>query len=120
RAYVSRLLHAQFCVEASGLTEEVLARLNASVGKQIRFQVFVDTNFLFSLLDLHENPSNEAAQELRELLGNLKGNPRIDLVITPDTIEEAKSAIASTKWQMTGLPSGRNFSEAALLAGVSG
>jgi len=120
RAYVSRLLHAQFCVEASGLSEDVLARLNASVGKQIRFHVFVDTNFLFSLLDLHENPSNAAAQELRELLSHLKGNPRIDLVITPDTIEEAKSSIASTKWRLTGLPPGRNFSEAALQGGVSG
>ncbi len=120
RAYISRMLHARFCVEASGLAEDVLEKLNASVGKKIRFQMFVDTNFLFSLLDLHENPSNSAAQELRELIDHLKGNPRIELVITPETIDEAKSAIASTKGQLSGFPSGRNFSEAALQGGFSG
>lgn len=119
-AHISRVLHARFCVEASGLPEDVLAKLNASVGKQIRFQMFVDTNFLFSLLELHENPSNAAAQELRELVEHLKGNPRIELVITPETIEEAKSSIAYTKGQLNGLPSGRNFTQAALQGGFSG
>lgn len=119
-AHISRMLHARFCVDASGLPEDVLAKLNASVGKQIRFQMFVDTNFLFSLLELHENPSNAAAQELRELVRHLNGNPRIDLVITPKTIEEAKSSIAYTKGQLNGLPSGRNFTQAALQGGFSG
>jgi hypothetical protein len=83
RAFISRMLHARFCVEASGLPEEVLTKLNASVGKPIRFVMFVDTNFLFSLLELHENPSNAASEELRELIAQLKNNPRIDLVVTP-------------------------------------
>ena len=30
-AYISRMLYARFCVEASGLSEDVLAKLNASV-----------------------------------------------------------------------------------------
>jgi hypothetical protein len=120
RAFISRMLHARFCVEASGLPEEVLTKLNASVGKPIRFVMFVDTNFLFSLLELHENPSNAAAGELRELITQLKNNPRIDLVVTPETIEEAKSSIGYTKGQLSGLPSGRNFTEAALQARFSG
>lgn len=119
-AHISRLLHAQFCVEASGLSEDVLAKLNASVGKQIQFLMFVDTNFLFSLLELHENPSNAAAQELRELIAQLKGNPRIDLVITPETIDEAKGSIAYTKGLLSGLPMGSNFTQAALQARFSG
>jgi len=119
-AHISRMLHARFCVEASGLPENILAKLNASIGRQIRFKMFVDTNFLFSLLELHENPSNAAAQELRELIAQLKGNPRIDLVITPGTIDEAKSSIAYTKGQLNGLPVGRNFTQAALQARFSG
>ena len=119
-AHISRLLHARFCVEASGLAEEVLEKLNASVGKQIRFLMFVDTNFLFSLLELHENPSNAAAQELRELIAQLKGSPRIELVVTPETIDEAKSSIAYTKGQLNGLPMGSNFTQAALQARFSG
>jgi hypothetical protein len=119
-AYISRILHARFCVEASGLPEHVLGKLNASIGKHIHFLMFVDTNFLFSLLELHENPSNAAAQELRELVTQLKGSLRIDLVITPDTIEEAKTSIGYTKGQLSGLPSGNNFAQAALQARFSG
>lgn len=119
-AHISRLLHARFCVEASGLSEDVLSKLNASVGKQIHFRMFVDTNFLFSLLELHENPSNAAAQELRNLITQLKGNPRIELVITPDTIDEAKSSIAHIKGQLSNLPMSSNFTQAALQANFSG
>jgi hypothetical protein len=120
RAFISRMLHARFCVEASGLPEEVLTKLNASVGKPIRFVMFVDTNFLFSLLELHENPSNAAAEELRELLAQLKHNPRIELVVTPETIEEAKSSLGHAKGLLSGLPPGQNFTEAALQARFSG
>lgn len=119
-AYISRLLHARFCVDASGLSNEVLSKLDASIGKQIHFRMFVDTNFLFSLLELHENPSNAAAQELRVLIAQLRGNPRIELVITPDTIDEAKASIAYTQGLLNSLPMSSNFTQAALAAIHSG
>lgn len=34
RAHVSRMLHARFCVEAGGLPEDAIQKLNATVGKQ--------------------------------------------------------------------------------------
>jgi len=68
RSYISRMLHARFCVEASGLSETIIDKINTTVGKQIQYRIFVDTNFLFSLLDLHDNPSNSAARELQELI----------------------------------------------------
>jgi len=120
RSYVSRLLHASFCVEASGLPESVIQKLNSSRGKQISFRVFVDTNFLFSILALHENPSNTAASELQELIAALKGNPRVSLFVTPRTIDEAKYSISLTKGQLTGVPMGVNFTNAALRVGFSG
>lgn len=119
-AYISRILHARFCVDASGLPGDVLAKLNASIGKNIRFQMFVDTNFLFSLIELHENPSNAAAQELRELIEHLKGSLRIEFVITPETINEAKRSIAYTKGQLNGMPAGNNFTQAAMQGNFSG
>lgn len=120
RTYVSRLLHATFCVEASGLPQSVIQKLNASSGKQISFRVFVDTNFLFSILALHENPSNAAASELQELIATLKGNPKIALFVTPRTIEEAKHSISLAKGQLAGVPMGTNFTNAALRVGFSG
>lgn len=120
RAHISRMLHARFCVEAGGLPEGAIQKLNAIVGKQAQFRVFVDTNFLFSLLELHENPSNAAARELLELLSQLKSNPKVQLFIVPRTIEEAKTSITSAKNRLSGIPAGGNFSQAALSVGVSG
>lgn len=120
RAYVSRMLHARFCVEAGGLPEDTIQKLNATVGKQAQFRIFVDTNFLFSLLELHENPSNAAARELLDLIAQLKSNTKVKLYIVPRTIEEAKSSISSAKQRLSGIPVGDNFTHAALRVGVSG
>ena len=68
RNYAMRILYAHFCVEASGLSGEVLDKLTSITNKQTKFRLFVDTNFLFSFLGLHENPSNASATELKELL----------------------------------------------------
>ncbi|TCV81059.1 hypothetical protein [Sulfurirhabdus autotrophica] len=120
RAHVSRMLHARFCVEAGGLPESAIQKLSATVSKQAKFRVFVDTNLLFSLLELHENPSNDAARELLELITQLKSNPKVQLFIVPRTIEEAKTSIASAKYRLSGIPAGENFTQAALNVGVSG
>jgi hypothetical protein len=120
RQYISRMLHARFCVEASGLSETIIGKLNSSAGKQIQFRVFVDTNFLFSLLDLHDNPSNDAARELQELITQLKHNLKIQLFIIPRTIKEAKASISAAKHSLTDIPSGSNFTRAALNLGFSG
>jgi hypothetical protein len=120
RAHISRMLHARFCVEAGGLPESAIQKLSATVSKQAKFRVFVDTNFLFSLLELHENPSNAAARELLDLITQLKSNPKVQLFIVPRTIEEAKTSIASAKHRLSGIPAGRNFTQAALSVGVSG
>lgn len=120
RAHISRMLHARFCVEAGGLPESAIKKLSATVGKQTAFRVFVDTNFLFSLLELHENPSNAAATELLDLILQLKSNPKVQLFIVPRTIEEAKTSIDSAKHRLSGIPAGTNFTQAALNVGVSG
>lgn len=120
RSYISRMLHARFCVEASGLSETIIDKINTTVGKQIQYRVFVDTNFLFSRLDLHDNPSNSAARELQELITQLKSNLKIQLYIIPATVHEAKSSIASAKFNLSGIPAGTNFSQAALKDGFSG
>ena len=120
RAHVSRMLHARFCVEAGGLSQDVIQGLSVTAGKQVEFRVYVDTNFLFSLLELHENPSNAAARDLLDLLSQLKSNPKVTLCIVPTTIEEAKTSITAAKNRVSGIPAGRNFTEAALRTEVSG
>ncbi len=122
RKYVSCMLHAVFCVTASGLPENVITRLSSSSNKQITFRVFVDTNFLFSILALHDNPSNVAATELNNLIATLKTNSKVkvDLFVTLRTIDEAKHSISSAKTQLDEMPTGANFTGAALETGFSG
>jgi hypothetical protein len=119
-AHVSRMLHARFCVEAGGLPDAIIKKLVAAVGGQVKLRLFVDTNFLFSILDLHENPSNAAARELQGLIRQVKSNLKIELVIMPRTIEEAKTSITAAKAALVGIPSGSNFTLAALRVGFSG
>lgn len=119
-AHVSHMLHARFCVEAGGLPDAIIKKLVAAVGGQVKLRLFVDTNFLFSILDLHENPSNAAARELQGLIKQVKSNLKIELVIMPRTIDEAKSSIAAAKAALAGIPSGSNFTLAALQVGFSG
>lgn len=120
RSFITRMLHAQFCVEASGITEEVLEKLKATTERPLRFRLFVDTNFLFSLLGLHENPSNASARELKDLLATLKKDPQVDLFVTPRTVAEAKRAIGAAKAHVAAIPASSNFTDAALRVGMSG
>ena len=120
RSYISRMLHATFCVAASGLPDTVITKLIASTGQQIRFRIFVDTNCLFSILALHDNPSNAAATELKEIIDSLNSNLKIDLYVTPRTIDEAKRSILAAKERLAGFPTGTNFTKPASHAGFSG
>ena len=86
RDYITRTLHAYFCVEASGVSKAVLEKLKTATAEPHRFRLFVDTNFLFSLLGLHDNPSNAPANELNDLLATLRSNPQVDLYMMPRTI----------------------------------
>ncbi len=74
RSYVLRYLNAYFSLEATNLQEDTLAALKHPDVKPT-FELFIDTNFIFSLLKLHENPSNEAALLLSELITDLPGLP---------------------------------------------
>ena len=120
KSYVSRMLHAEFCVQASGLSDSVITKLNSSIGKKIKFRVFVDTNFLFSILDLHDNPSNLAATDLKDLIKSLNSDLKIDLYVMPRTVDEAKRSLSAAKSQLAEIPVGINFTQAAAHAEFSG
>lgn len=120
REHIMRLLHARFCVDASGLSEQDIGKLSSALGRDLHFKVFVDTNFLFSLLEIHENPSNEAALELKDLVGQLKTNPRVTFSMTLETMREAQAVIEAAKYQLSGIPASMLFTRAAIHSGLSG
>lgn len=97
RQYVLRYLNAYFCFSAAGVDRETLDGLTKSNNTKPKFRLFVDTNFLFSLLDIHDNPANEAAQRLAALTKTIAKYVDVEFRVVPLTIKEAKAVLAYTK-----------------------
>jgi hypothetical protein len=120
RSYMFQQLNAFFFLEASSLPENTLQAL-VKVGKlRPSFSIFVDTNFLFSILELHENPSNEAALSLRNLTKQLSDNVPVKLYAMPITIEEARGVLVANRESLSGLRLTPKMAEAALRTNLSG
>lgn len=113
RGYVLRTLNADFVREAAGLESDVLDGLKASRGRPDRVRVFLDTNFLFSFLELHDNPSNEVAADLIELIDRAKSTIKIELFVLPITVEETRRVLRDVMSKLSGIAPGRNVAAAA-------
>jgi hypothetical protein len=120
RSYILRQLNAYFLVEAGSLQDSTLAAITKASQRPPSFAIFLDTNFLFSILELHENPSNEAAQFLIKLLADLGAKVSCKLYVFPNTLDEIKGVIAFHRDILSGLDLKPNLAEAALDAGLSG
>ncbi len=120
RAYVLRVLNADFFAEAAGLGQDVIDRLGAGQGRPDRVQVFVDTNFLFSFLQLHDNPSNDIASDLIALVDKVRSSLSIDLYVLPITVDETRSVLRDVMARLGGVVASRTMAGAAHLVTSSG
>lgn len=103
REYVLRHLNAYFFNEASALSQDVLGRLEHLTAEKPTFRIFVDTNFVFSLLSLHKNPSDEASETLLSLVEQAAPYVDIRFYILPDTLEETRRAIQARREQVNNI-----------------
>jgi len=120
RSYILRQLNAYFFVEAGNLSAETVDALTRIGDKAPSFTVFVDTNFLFSILGLHENPSNEAAQLLMDLVSRLSEKVAVKLYVLPVTVDEARGVFEAGEQSLRGLRLTPNLVDAAVTSGLSG
>lgn len=100
RSYVLHYLSAFFFVEAGKLDDDTIGALAASMGKLPSFKIFADTNFIFSVLGVHANPSDAAAQTALELARQPSDRVTIQTYAIPPTIEETRKAI---QWRLDEL-----------------
>jgi hypothetical protein len=96
RRYVLRTMNAYFVVRASGLNEQTVERLARST-QQPSAVLFFDTNVLFSLLGLHENPADEGSLALLGLVQQISSSVPIKLRVLPPTLDEMKRAINASQ-----------------------
>ncbi|HHZ9433152.1 TPA: hypothetical protein ACWLZK_000457 [Klebsiella quasipneumoniae] len=92
KGYILKLLNAYFFVEASQLSQKTIESLdNTRKSKDIK--IVLDTNFVFSILGLHENPADESATSLLSLAEKV-GNVKVRYYILPTTLEEIRKVVS--------------------------
>lgn len=97
RKYILKRLNEYFFIEATNLDEATIQEIYDNSNTQANLKIFVDTNFLLTLLDLHDNPSNEATTALIELLQEIKNKVSVKFYLLPNTISEFQNLILKFK-----------------------
>ena len=120
RRYVLKAMNAYFVVRASGLDERTVHLLAESATKQWVMTLFFDTNVLFSLLGLHENPADEGSRALLSLVRSLSSSVPIKLRVLLPTVDEMKRAITASQEAVLNMRISPNLLGIAAGVGISG
>lgn len=97
KKYVLHQLNAYFFIEATNLNQNTVDQVYSLSKSQTNLKIFVDTNFLLTLLDLHDNPSNDASLSLLELLKEIKNRVNVKFYVLPVTVFEFQNLISKFK-----------------------
>jgi predicted nucleic acid-binding protein len=97
KKYILHQLNAYFFIESANLNTSAVEEIYALSKSQVNLKIFVDTNFLLTLLDLHDNPSNEAAFSLIELINEIKNKVKVKFYVLPVTIFEFQNLVKRFK-----------------------
>ena len=120
RAYVLRRLVTYFFIEAGSVSADTLARIEEYTRSKPTFSIFIDTNLLFSFLELHDNPANEAAGALLTLRDQLRDQVDITFYVLPDTLAEARHALIKVEDFLSNVYLTRNLALGASKVVLSG
>jgi hypothetical protein len=119
RRYVLRLLNSYFFQTATRIPDATIKSVFANrVKRPIR--LVLDTNFLFSLLSLHENPSNEAVQLLVQTIKSVPAAIDVRMYVLPTTILEFQRTLSNYEAQASQIRVTQNIVEAGVQAQISG
>ena len=119
RNQVLRMMSAQFFAEASQLNDATIRTLEGDKKKRV-IRVVLDTNFVFSVLDLHDNPSDGSALSLIALAGQAKRYLDIKFYVLPSTIDEAQHVLADQLRAVERIRTTGAMARAALTQTLSG
>ena len=97
RKYILHQLNAYFFIEATNLNQQTVEQVYTLSKSQTDLKIFIDTNLLLTLLDLHDNPSNDASFSLLELLDEIKNRVKVKFYVLPVTVFEFQNLIKKFK-----------------------
>lgn len=113
RSQVLRLLSAHFFAEASQLRPETLALIEGDK-KARSIKVVLDTNFIFSVLGLHDNPGDDAALSLVEVAQKAGRNLDVRFYVLPSTLDEAQRVLLNQMHLVERVRTTRAMAQVAL------
>ena len=108
-----RRLNAQYVADATALPAAALDRLAKQRSVPSRVRLMVDTNFLFSILGLHDNPGNEEANKLLQLVDEVRSRVKLQLYVLPITFDETRNVLSDVAVRLTDFRGQPNLAEAA-------
>lgn len=111
-------LDTYFLLAASGVSVKTLKKIEELGKGDLKYSIFVDTNFVYSILGLHDNPSNEAASDLMELITSASDHLQTHFFIIDRTVDETLQSIRYHKRRLLNVSYPPNVAEATLKAGV--
>lgn len=91
RQHVFGELQSYFLAASHSLDKDILRQLTAA--RKPSFELLLDTNAVFSLLNLHHNPANEATRYLLDLQKKVEEYATVRFYALRETLDEARSAL---------------------------
>ncbi len=107
--YIAQLLDGTFSFFAICVDEPTSVYLKRAIQP---VSIFLDTNFVFGLLKLHDNPMNEVSEELVQAIKSQ--NFPFKLFYHERTLQEFQSAIRNIRYRMLNFRWTQDLSRAAL------
>ncbi|MFA6365435.1 MAG: hypothetical protein WCW78_03480 [Candidatus Paceibacterota bacterium] len=114
RNYVLRYLNAFFFVEASGIKEDNLNKINSIIKSKPNLVIFLDTNFIFSLLGLRDVEANAAGDSFFSLVKSISDRVSVKLYVLNTTFDETKHALSLISERLGELHLSPNLAGAAI------
>lgn len=119
RSQILRYMSASLYNEARRLPPATLSKITSGHKAKKVVRIVLDTNFVFSALELHDNPANESAKALIRLAGKQNQFLEVRLFVLPGTIEEAVETLVIQKERIERIRATRSMVGAAVTAPLS-
>ena len=109
RSCIFQELNAYFLLVSCNLSDKDIIAINRLNKHPPSFRIFIDTNFLFHVLELDENPSNEVALLLMDIADKLSNKAKVEFVVLQTTIDESKNTLKSYRNYLKNIALTENF-----------
>ncbi len=103
RAQILRLVTAHFFAEASQLDERTIQAIERTKRKRQTIRIVLDTNYVFSLLGLHDNPADDAVASVLDVVKASRPQVNIRFQVLPHTLDEARRTLIAQLRRIEGI-----------------